>query len=186
MHDVNGRRRGARRTVTGFALAVCLPLCVPLCAGCAGGAPGKPVLEVAPKSALTGPKVIAVMGTRNEVVGALEEAMAVHGFTFVPYENRERLAAPGGALGAGRGVPAARAAGVSDNAKYALEITPDVSERCLGGGFILKSLTVSVIDRATNELMLRSSASGRTEKCAPVSGDTFHAIANSIDAAWQK
>ena len=55
------------------------------------GLPGKTTLEVSPQAALTGPKVVAIMGTRTEVVVALEDALAEHGFTFRHYQNRERI-----------------------------------------------------------------------------------------------
>jgi hypothetical protein len=140
--------------------------------------PGNATLEVSPKTKMTGPKVVAVMGTRSEFVAALEEALAARGFTFRPYQNRDRISAPAGQVRAGENV--------SDNTKYAIEILPDIFDRCLGGGFVLTSLKVSVIDRASNELMLRSTAKGRTEKCFPGSGTVFQDIANAIDAAWQR
>jgi hypothetical protein len=70
--------------------------------------------------------------------------------------------------------------------KYALEVTPDIFDRCIGGGFQLTSLSVSVVDREDNALLLRATAKGRTEKCPPTSGTVFHDIAAAIDAAWQK
>jgi hypothetical protein len=73
-----------------------------------------------------------------------------------------------------------------DNTKYAIEVVPDIFDRCMGGGFDLKSLRVSVVDRSSNELMLRATAKGRTEKCAPTSGSIFHDIANTINSAWAK
>lgn len=141
------------------------------------GLPGKATLEVSPKVALTGPKVVAVMGTRTELVAALEEALAEHGFTFRPYQNRDRTTVPVGQVKMGENL--------ADNTKYAIEVIPDIFDRCAGGGFLLTSLRVSVIDRSSNELMLRTTAKGRTEKCAPTSGTVFHDIANAIDAAWK-
>lgn len=163
------RRKSCGRMIVPFLLALALGAC---------GLPGKTTLEVSPKVALTGPKVVAVMGTRTELVAALEEALAEHGFTFRHYQNRERLTEPVGQVPMGENT--------AENTKYAIEVIPDIFDRCLGGGFLLQSLRVSVIDRATNELMLRSTAKGRTEKCAPTSGTVFHDIANAIDAAWQK
>jgi hypothetical protein len=142
------------------------------------GLPGKTTLEVSPKAALTGPKVVAVMGTRTELVAALEDALAEHGFTFRHYQNRERMTEPVGQVKMGESTV--------DNTKYAIEVTPDIFDRCSGGGFLLTSLRVSVIDRSSNELMLRSTAKGRTEKCQPTSGSVFHDIASAIDAVWQK
>ena len=142
------------------------------------GLPGKFTLEVAPQAALTGPKVVAVMGTRTEVVAALEDALADRGFTFTHYENRERGGGPGGQARMG--------ANLVPSTKYALEVTPDIFDRCIGGGFQLTSLSVSVVDREDNALMLRATAKGRTEKCPPASGTVFHDIAAAIDAAWQK
>jgi hypothetical protein len=142
------------------------------------GLPAKATLEVSPKAALTGPKVVAIMGTRNEIVAALEEALGEKGFTFRRYVSRDIVTAPAGAVPVG--------ATTADNTKYAIEVTPDMIERCLGGGFNLRSLRVSVVDRQSNELMLRSTAKGRTEKCPPTSGTVFHDIASAIDAAWQK
>ncbi len=149
--------------------------CVFLFAACA--IPGKATVEVAPAVKLTGPKVVAIMGTRNDVVIALEDALAEHGFTFKHYQNRDRVTAPAGQVKAGESV--------TDNTKYAIEVVPDIFDRCMGGGFQLKSLRVSVVDRGSNELMLRSTAKGRTEKCPPTSGSIFHDIANVINAAWQ-
>jgi hypothetical protein len=140
--------------------------------------PGKMTVEVAPTVKLTGPKVVAIMGTRTEVVAALEDALAEHGFTFMHYQNRDRISAPAGQVKTG--------VSVTDNTKYAIEVVPDIFDRCVGGGFQLTSLRVSVVDRASNELMLRSTAKGRTEKCPPTSGSIFHDIADAIDAAWQK
>lgn len=161
-------RRNAHVTAP-FVLAFALGAC---------GLPGNATLEVAPKAALTGPKVVAIMGTRTEVVVALEEALAVHGFTFRHYQNRDRVAVPGGQVKIGESVAA--------DTKYAIEVVPDIFDRCVGGGFQLTSLRVSVVDRASNELMLRSTAKGRTEKCPPTSGTIFRDIANAINAAWQK
>lgn len=144
--------------------------------GC--GLPGKTTLEVAPQSALTGPRVIAVMGTRTDVVVALEDALAERGFTFARYQNRDRDAGPAGQVKMGENL--------ESSTKYALEVTPDIFDRCVGGGFQLTSLSVSIIDRSDNTLMLRSTAKGRTEKCPPTSGTIFHDIAAAIDAAWQK
>ncbi len=146
--------------------------------GCGGGLPGKATVEVSPKSALTGPKVVAVMGTRNEVVAALEDALTVLGFSFRHYQNREIMTEPIGQVKVGENLV--------DNTKYAIEVTPDIFDRCMGGGFQLNSLRVSVVDRLTNELMFRSTAKGRTEKCPPASGSVFHDIASEIDAAWQR
>lgn len=140
--------------------------------------PGVVTLEVSPKTAMTGPKVVAVMGTRTEFVAALERALAERGFTFRPYRSPPRITAPAGQVMAGENV--------TDNTKYAIEVLPDIYDRCMGGGFMLTSLRVSVIDRLTNELMLRSTAKGRTEKCFPASGTVFHDIAKAIDAAWQQ
>ena len=142
------------------------------------GLPGKMNVEVAPTVKLTGPKVVAIMGTRTEVVAALEDALAEHGFTFTHYQSRDRISAPAGQVKTG--------ASVTDDTKYAIEVVPDIFDKCVGGGFELNSLRVSVVDRATNELMLRSTAKGRTEKCPPTSGSIFHDIAAAIDAAWQK
>jgi hypothetical protein len=147
-------------------------------AAAACGLPGKFTLEVAPQSALTGPKVVAVMGTRTDVVAALEDALSDDGFTFTHYENRERSGGPGGQARMG--------ANLVPSTKYALEVTPDIFDRCIGGGFQLTSLSVSVVDREDNALLLRATAKGRTEKCPPTSGTVFHDIAAAIDAAWQK
>jgi hypothetical protein len=159
-----------------MAVAVCALLFVLASAAC--GLPGKVTVEVAPTVKLTGPKVVAIMGTRTEVVAALEDALAEHGFTFMHYQSRDRISAPAGQVKTG--------ASVTDNTKYAIEVVPDIFDKCFGGGFQLKSLRVSVVDRATNELMLRSTAQGRTEKCPPTSGSIFHEIADAIDGAWQK
>lgn len=148
-----------------------------LLAATACGLPGKFTLEVAPQSALTGPKVVAVMGTRTDVVAALEDALADRGFTFTHYENRVRN---------GLGGQPTMGANLVPSTKYALEVTPDIFDRCIGGGFQLTSLSVSVVDREDNALMLRATAKGRTEKCPPTSGTIFHDIAAAIDAAWQK
>jgi hypothetical protein len=142
------------------------------------GVPGKAIVEVSPTRALTGPKVVAIMGTRTELVAALEDALAEHGFTFRHYQNRDRVTDPLAPVRVGEST--------TDNTKYAIEVVPDIFDRCVGGGFLLTSLRVSVVDRATNELMLRSTAKGRTEKCAPTSGSVFHDVANAINAAWQK
>ena len=142
------------------------------------GLPGKMTLEVSPQAALTGPKVVAVMGTRTDLVAALEDALAERGFTFTHYQNRDRIDAPAGQVKMGQNL--------TPETKYAIEITPNIEDRCLGGGFQLISLSVSVVDRSDNSLMLRSTARGRTEKCPPTSGSIFHDIAAAIDAAWQK
>jgi hypothetical protein len=158
------------RSITGaFLVVLSLGAC---------GLPGKVTLEVSPKVALTGPREVAVMGTRTELVAALEDALAEHGFTFRHYRTRERLTEPAGQVPMGENT--------ADNTKYAIEVTPDIFDRCAGGGFLLTSLRVSVIDRSSNELMLRTTAKGRTEKCAPTSGTVFHDIASAINAAWQK
>jgi hypothetical protein len=164
---VNGRQR----VVFGCGLFSVLTL-----AGC--GLPGATTLEVSPKAALTGPKVVAIMGTRTDLVAALEDALAEHGFTFRHYQSRDRVTEPLGPVKMGEST--------TDNTKYAIEVTPDIFDRCMGGGFQLKSLSVSVVDRSTNELMLRSTAKGRTEKCPPTSGTIFHDVAKAIDAAWQR
>ena len=151
--------------------------CVLLLSAC--GLPGKTTLEVSPQVPLTGPKTIAVMGTRTELVAALEDALAEHGFTFARYQSRDRVGAPVGEVRVG--------ANLEPDTKYALEVTPDIYDRCVGGGFQLTSLRVSVLDRVhDNTLVLRSTATGRTEKCPPTSGSIFHDIAAAIDAAWQK
>ena len=149
-----------------------------LLAAAACGLPGKMTLEVSPEAPLTGPKVVAIMGTRTDLVAALEEALADRGFTFTHYQYRDRIGAPAGGVKMGQNLVA--------DTKYAIEVTPDIFDRCVGGGFQLTSLSVSVIDRADNTLMLRSTATGRTEKCPPTSGTIFHDIAGAIDAAWQK
>ena len=140
------------------------------------GLPGKTTLEVSPQRALTGPRVIAVMGTRTDLVAALEDALAERGFTFTHYQGRARAA-----------VGQVRMGETTDtDTKYALEVTPDIFDRCVGGGFQLTALSVSIVDRSDNSLVLRSTAKGRTEKCPPTSGSIFHDIAAQIDAAWQK
>jgi hypothetical protein len=142
------------------------------------GLPGVAKVEVSPQIALTGPKVVAIMGTRTEFVAALEEELAKHGFTFKHYQNRDRVTDPLAPVMVGEST--------TDNTKYAIEVVPDIFDRCVGGGFQLTSLRVSVVDRSSNELMLRSTAKGRTEKCPPTSGSIFRDIANTIDAAWRK
>ena len=142
------------------------------------GLPGKTNLEVTPKAAMAGPREIAIMGTRNDVVIALEGALAEQGFTFKRYMNRDRATEPVGQVKSGENL--------TDNTRYALEVTPDIFDRCAGGGFQFKSLKVSVVDRQTNELMLRTTATGRSEKCPPTSGDIFHEIAKAINDAWRK
>ena len=139
------------------AMPVIISIALAACA-----APGKMKLDVSPSAALTGPKDVAIMGTRNDVVAALEEVLTERGFTFRRYSNSDR------------------------NTKYAIEVTPDIFDRCMGGGFQFKSLKVSVVDRQTNALLLRSTASGRSEKCPPTSGEIFHDIAKAIDDAWRK
>jgi hypothetical protein len=161
--------------VTRGARLAALLLSTLVAAAC--GLPGKATLEVAPKAVLTGPKVVAIMGTRTELVAALEDALTEHGFTFRHYRNRDRVTEPVGQVKMGESTV--------DNTKYAIEVIPDIFERCLGG-FQLTSLRVSVVDRSSNELMLRSTAKGRTEKCPPTSGTIFRDIANAISAAWQK
>ena len=139
-------------------------LLIAVLAAAACGLPGKATLEVSPKAALTGPRVVAVMGTRTDLVAALEDALAEHGFTFARYQNRERMSSPAGQVKMGQNL--------ETDTKYALEVTPDIFDRCVGGGFQLTSLSVSVIDRS--------------DKCPPTSGSIFHDIAAAIDAAWQK
>jgi len=174
-------RDGGRRTSDGRLQMAdgrsVVPLLMALVLG-ACGLPGKATLEVAPKAALTGPRVVAVMGTRTELVAALEEALAARGFTFRHYQNRERMTEPVGQVKVGENLV--------DNTKYAIEVIPEIFDRCIGGGFILTSLRVSVVDRTSNELMLRSTAKGRTEKCSPASGSVFRDMAAAIDAAWQR
>ena len=165
----DGKWRRHRWIIAAFLVVLSLDAC---------GLPGKATLEVSPKVALTGPRVVAVMGTRTELVAALEEALAEHGFTFRHYQNRDRVSEPVGQLPMGENA--------ADNTKYAIEVTPDIFDRCAGGGFLLTSLRVSVIDRSSNVLMLRATAKGRTERCAPTSGTVFHDIANAINEAWQK
>jgi hypothetical protein len=164
-----GRRTAGRSIVTAALMTLVLGACV---------IPGKAALDVSPRDALTGPKVVAIMGTRNEVVAALEDALAEHGFTFRHYVSRERVTEPIGQVKMGEKL--------ADNTKYAIEVTSDVFDHCMGGGFALASLSVSVIDRSSNELMLRATAKGRTEKCPPASGRVFHDIAAAIDAAWHR
>lgn len=163
------RRAAAGRIAVASLLALTLGGCV---------IPGKATVELSPKAALTGPKVVAIMGTRNDLVAALEDALSPHGFTFRHYRSRERSAELIGA--------AKMAESLDDNTKYAIEVTPTIFERCLGGGFALTSLTVSVIDRSSNELMFRARATGRTEHCPPASGRIFRDIADAISAAWQR
>jgi hypothetical protein len=157
-------------------MSLLLAVCALAAAAC--GLPGKATLEVSPHAALTGPKVVAIMGTRTDLVAALEDALAEHGFTFTHYQNRDRIDAPAGQVTMGQGPDAVT--------RYAIEVTPDIFDRCVGGGFQLTSLSVSVVDRADNSLVLRSTAKGRTEKCPPTSGTIFHDIAAAIDAAWQQ
>jgi hypothetical protein len=157
-------------------VALFLPLALPaFAAACL--TPGNATLEVSPKAAIAGPRVLAVMGTHTEFVAELERELAARGFTFRPYRS-DRITAPGGQVRVGENA--------TDNTKYALEVLPDIFDRCVGGGFMLTGLRVSVIDRSSNELMLRSTAKGRTERCFPASGTVFHDIAKAIDAAWQK
>ena len=165
----DGRCGMSRWIIATFLVVLSLEAC---------GLPGKATLEVSPTVALTGPKVVAVMGTRTELVAALEEALAEHGFTFRRYQNRGRMTQPVGQVKMGENL--------ADDTKYAIEVVPDIFDRCAGGGFLLTSLRVSVIDRSSNDLMLRLTAKGRTEKCAPTSGTVFHDIANAINAAWKK
>jgi hypothetical protein len=172
----DGSRRTVRRAWCAWRAWCASLLGVLALAAC--GLPGSTSLEVSPTVALTGPKVVAIMGTRTELVLAFEDALAEHGFTFVHYQNRSRSAGSAGPVKMGEKVV--------DDTKYAIEVTPDIFDRCIGGGFQLTSLRVSVIDRSDNSLMLRSTAKGRTEKCPPTSGTIFHDIASAIDAAWQK
>jgi hypothetical protein len=159
----------ARRVLVSLLISFALSACV---------IPGSMKVEVTPSVPLTGPKDVAVMGTRTDVVAAIEDQLGAHGFTFRRYVSRERVTQPAGQLRMGE-------AGLDDT-KYALQVTADVFGHCAGGGFELKSMTVSLFDRATNELVFRTSATGRTERCPPGSGHIFRDVANALNTAWQR
>lgn len=104
------------------------------------------------------------MGNEPDVVRALEEALRSRGFRVKRQYAQASGAAP---------------------QRYVLETTSDTLDRCFGGGFRLRSLTVELIDAAHHEAVYSAEASGYTEKCQPMSGSVFGDIADALMQNWR-
>jgi hypothetical protein len=150
-------------------------VCSLLAVACAS--PGKAVMELAPRAAIVGPKELSFLGARGDVAIALEPYLEAKGFTFRHAVGRSQTVGPR----TGNGAPVR----VESPTRYAIELNSDVFDRCMGGGFRFTALRMELIDTRTNQLVMRSRASGNSEKCPPGSGTVFADLAKAIDGAWQ-
>lgn len=132
-------------------------------------------------SKITGPKIIAMSGSRGPWVYEIEKRLKSKGFEI------KRMASQNSAIEK-----------VSDtkkeiyneaSARYILHIdgyAPNNSmERCFGGGYNFSHIDVELIDVVKNETVFHYSNSGYSEGCQPSSGSIFGDIADLTNSSWQ-
>lgn len=138
-------------------------------------------INVMSEEKITGPKVIAMSGSRSAWVYEIEKRLKSSGFQI------KRMVSQNSSVEK-----------VSDtktdiykeaSAQYVLHIdgyAPNNSmERCFGGGYRFSYINAELIDLEKNETIFHYSNSGYSENCPPMSGTIFGDIANLAESAWQ-
>jgi hypothetical protein len=144
--------------------------------GCA--LPGSARVSQRPEQPLDGPRELAVVGRRGEVVRMLEDKLRACGFRLKRFASVAQMT---------EAVPDGRIAKYNEaTTRYAIETDADVMEQCFGGGYRINHIRVDLLDLRRNEVIMSVQGSGYSEDCPPMSGHVFGDIADAISAAWNK
>ena len=130
---------------------------------------------------VTGPKVVAMSGTRAPWVYEIENRLRKRGFAI------KRMASQTVAIETVS--PTKTEAYNEASARFILHLdgyAPNTAmTRCIGGGYKFDYINVELIDVATNETALHYSNSGYSENCPPLSGTIFTDIVNLVSSVWE-
>jgi hypothetical protein len=133
------------------------------------------------KEKITGPKIIAMSGTRAPWVYEIEKRLRKNGFKI------KRMASQNVAVE--QVSPTKTEAYNEASARFILNIdgyAPNTSmTRCFGGGYRFKYINAELIDVRTNETVLHYSNSGYSENCPPLSGTIFTDITQAVTQVWE-
>jgi hypothetical protein len=138
-------------------------------------------MDVFIKDKVTGPKIIAMSGTRAPWVYEIEKRLRQNGFEI------KRMASQNVAVE--HVSPTKTEAYNEASARFILSIdgyAPNTSmTRCFGGGYQFDYINAELIDVRTNETVLHYSNSGFSENCPPLSGTIFTDIVNAVTQVWK-
>ena len=130
---------------------------------------------------ITGPKIIAMSGTRAPWVYEIEKRIRKNGFKI------KRIASQNVAIE--EVSPTKTEVYNEASAKFILHIdgyAPNNSmTRCFGGGYNFEYIDVELIDVSANESVFHYSNSGYSENCPPLSGTIFTDIAQLVADVWE-
>jgi len=130
---------------------------------------------------ITGPKIVAMSGTRAPWAYEIENRLRQRGFKI------KRMASQ--TVGIEKTSPTKTEVYNEASARFILHIdgyAPNTPmTRCIGGGYKFDYINVELIDVATNETAMHYSNSGYSENCQPLSGTIFADIVNMISSVWE-
>lgn len=138
-------------------------------------------VDVMSDTKITGPKLIAMSGSRGAWVYEIEKRLKSKGFEI------KRMASQNSTI---EHVNETKTEIYREaSARYLLHIdayAPNNSmERCFGGGYNFANIDVELLDVEKNETVFHYSNSGYSEGCQPMSGTIFGDIANLTNSAWE-
>jgi hypothetical protein len=154
-----------------YAVLLVVATCVSACA-----MPGHAVITLQPQAKLSGPKEIAIIGTRGEVETTLEEHLRASGFRIKRFASTSTVSE---ATSSDR-IETYRAA----STRYGIETHWSLVDRCFGGGFRFAEFRVDLLDLRENEVVFSTKAKGYSEKCQPMSGSIFGDVATALNTLW--
>jgi len=138
-------------------------------------------LDIIVKDKFTGPKVIAMNGSRAPWVYEIEKRLREKGFEI------KRMVSQKMAI---EKVSEDKTEAYNEaSARFVLNINgyaPNSSmTRCFGGGYKFDYINAELIDVKTNKTVLHYSNSGYSENCPPLSGTIFTDITDAVAQVWQ-
>ena len=133
------------------------------------------------KEKITGPRVIAINGTRAPWIYEIEKRLKKKGFSI------KRMVSQKVAI---EEVSSTKTEAYNEaSARFILNIDGYAHNtsmtRCFGGGYNFEYINVELIDVKTNETALHYSNSGYSENCPPLSGTIFTDVAESVSEVWE-
>lgn len=127
----------------------------------------------------SGPKVVAMDGTRAPWVIEIEKKLRSKGFKVLRWATQKyvRQKTKDGEEGFNKATT-----------RYVLLVDGDaqvgIMVRCFGGGWNFDYINVDLIDVRENKTVLNVSDAGYSEKCPPAWSNMFGNIANEVDRFW--
>ena len=130
----------------------------------------------------TGPKIIAISGSRQPWVYEIEKRLKNSGFQIKRIISQsttiEQIS------------PSKTEAYKETSARFILHIdghAPNNSmERCFAGGYRFNHINVELIDILKNATVFHYSNTGYSENCPPLSGTIFGDIVELTNSIWQQ